>query len=712
MPPTRDYEIPFFGTDAQHLLGWLMEAQQEGSAWLTAQQPSKSWLGIQDMLSAVEGDDEGLAGGLSATGYNKGKRVARELVATLANFKHEGETNVVWDQTLYDQAHVLTNLDRNLYRTAQVPRGFRSSLQYAVGKGTGYLWEFWNPSFYSPWRGEIELQALDPADVTFIQLPKDHDIQKAYGVLIREELPINIARAKYGVRNRAFANSLVPDRDAPGWIARGLQKVQQFLSPALRVAGRIGNQSQNASFPTVDIFHLYTVDNALNEGPLSIPMGPWNSELTNPAANWSYRVPALGDPIPVGVINPATGNSFTRPASWEDTKLFPFRRYTIFSRTGIGYDGPAPNWHGATPVARIRFNDWPWEALGASLVGETRKMQQGIEALMRMIEDSAAARLDPAMTFDDTLVSESWAKAFNPRRAGARAAAPLQAGKVIEFPLDPAFYNVPEWIPAWIREQEERIDYITGVRDLVAVAKAQQIPSADTIEKLFEMAGPIVQDMVGQVEEPLLQLGSWRLHYYFQFYTKERMITITGPDGLAKDTVFKPSMILRDGIMSLKTDEERKAATLRFIDDFKYEVTQSGVNEIHRMSTKLFYLQLMKEQFPISPWTFAKIAQIPNFGPEPEGTNTEMERWVAWRHMQIELEAEVQVEGMLAMQAAQMKYGLSAPGEPGEGGTPQGATGGDGTGKNKPGAGRPNSYKKPPKLEQKDGGTRTTVATS
>lgn len=720
MPPTRDYEIPPFGTDGGHLLGWLMEAQQEGAAWLTAQRPTRSWAGILDMLSAVEGDDDG-SSSLSNTGYNKGKRISRELVATLANFKHEGETNVVWDQTLYDQAHVLTNLDRNLYRTAQIPRAFRSALQHGVAKGTAYLWEFWNPTFYSPYRGDIELQALDPGDVTFVQIGKDHDIQKAYGVLIREELPINVARAKYASRNRAFAQALTPDRDSPGWIARGLHKVQQFLAPALRVAGRIGNQDAHASFPTVDIFHLYTLDSAINEGPLAIPMGPWNNTLTEPAANWAYRVPSLGDPLPVGIVNPATGNNFTRPAAWEDTRLFPFRRYTIFARTGVAYDGPAPNWHGAAPIARLRFNDWPWEALGASLVGEVRTMQKGIEALMRLIEDSAAARLNPAMTYDDTLVAESWAKAFNPRMAGARAAAPLNAGKVMEFPVDPNFYNVPDWIPQWIQSQEDRMDYVTGVRDLVAMAKAQQIPSADTIEKLFEMAGPIVQDMVGAVEEPLLQLGQWRIAYYFQFYTRERMITIVGPDGLPEtdkngnptNFLFQPHHLLTPAMQTAKTAEERREKSIRSLDEFQYDVTQSGVNEIHRMSTKLFYLQLMKEGFPISPWTFAKIAQIPNFGPEPQGTNTEMERWVAWRNMQIEIEARVQVEGQLAMQEAMAQYGGGVPGQVGEGGTPQGGGGANPDGSQKQsGPGRPHSYKKPPTLEQKDGGTRTTVATS
>ena len=93
------------------------------------------------------------------------------------------------------------------------------------------------------------------------------------------------------------------------------------------------------------------------------------------------------------------------------------------------------------------------------------------------------------------------------------------------------------------------------------------------------------------------------------------------------------------------------------------EVSQSGLNEIHRMTTKLFYLQLMKEGFPISWWTFAKIARIPNFGPPPFGTNTEMERWVAQQHMKIELQGQLQQE-MAQSQGAPLEVPRGSAGRP------------------------------------------------
>jgi hypothetical protein len=161
------------------------------------------------------------------------------------------------------------------------------------------------------------------------------------------------------------------------------------------------------------------------------------------------------------------------------------------------------------------------------------------------------------------------------------------------------------------------------------------------------------------------------------------------------------------------TPEQIRMASLASLDDFKYRVTESGINEIHRMTTKLFYLQLMKEGFPISWWTFARIAQIPNFGPVPEGTNNELERWIAQKRMEINLQVDQQVE----MQEALARSGMIQPGGT-PGNVPAGgegepaAGGGEPPASNGGGPGRPHTYSKPPRLVQKDGGTRSTVATS
>ena len=676
-----DALIPAYGTSNTNLHGWLVNAVAEGAAWLAAQKPAQSWGRVKEILSDPNGADVGVA---SSVGYNKVKRTTRELVASLSGFRHEGEFKPRWDQTLFAKAHILSNLDENWYTETRAGSRERAAVQNAVSFGTGYLYETWDKHFHGPYQGDIRLDALDPGNVTFIQLPADHNIQRAYAVIIREELPLNLARATYASVNRGWAESLTADRDNPGWIAKGLAKVQQFVAPALRVAGLSPGARKETGFPTVDIFHMYTLDQSLNETPFPIKMGAHGT-------NWEYLVPALGDPIPLKIKNPATDNYFTRPAEPADCLLFPLRRLTIFSNTGVGYDGSSPWWHGQVPLARIRLNDFPWEALGGSIPADIASLQEGIIAIMRLVEDSAAARLDPPMLYDDNLVSMNFAKAFNPRKAGARAAAQLSQGKIVDFPVDPHTYNVENWIPEWIASQERRMDYISGVTDMIAIAKAKQVPGADTLEKLLEMAGPIVQDLVRALEEPLIDLGEWRKAYYFQFYTRPRVITITGDDGNLADVQFRPDTLVTSD--ALDTAQQRADRAKLSINEFKYTVTESGLNEIHRMTTRLYYIQLIAKGFPIDWWTMAKISKIPNFGPEPEGTNNVMERYVAQLRIQAEF-AGIQQEELAAAAAAS-----GAP--PGSGGPGQPAT-----------AGRPNANTAPAHIESKDGGTRSTIATS
>ncbi len=420
---------------------------------------------------------------------------------------------------------------------------------------------------------------------------------------------------------------------------------------------------------------------------------------------------ATADETRLTIVNPQTGMPFTVPAKESDCLMFPLRRMTIFSATAVGYDGSSPWWHGEVPLARLWFNDVPWTGLGGSITADVQSIETGIVETIRLMEDSVAARLDPPAIIDDNM-AKSWGDQINPRMAGVRARAPLsQIPAPIIYPFPAENYNVPPWIPAFISEQEGRMDYLTGVRDLVAMAKAKQIPGSDTLEKLMEMAGPIVQGMVRAMEEPLTQLGTWRKAYYFQFYNEARIINTVGPDDgseqlastefvseklkdllKGKSFKFNPGMLLPDGTPAGQQREKLK----RMISEFTYEVTESGINEINRMTTKLFYLQLMKEGFPISWWTFAKIARIPNFGPPPAGTNTEFERWVAEQHIKIELQQELQQE----------MNPMGMP--PGEEGAPPPPGGSDNGGA----GGRPQSYASAPRMVSKDGGTRSTVTTA
>lgn len=664
--PQKDYLAPAYGSSGDRLAGWLREAVQEGDAWLLAQRPAGEWESIIKRIGAQPSEYD--LDGQSNAQYNKTERVAREIVASLGVFSQVGEIKPYASTDLYTKAGYLTKIDHAWLKRPVTVDAHRSLLQSAVALGTCYAWQDWDRNADGPYRGDVRLRALSPQHVTFVQLPADHDIQKAYVTIIREELPINLAKRKYAVTNRAFADALVPDRNSPSWITKGLKRVQEFLSPVLQVAGRKPGTDDDASFPTVDIYHAFILDGSINDTGQRIQMAA--------NTNWAYSVPYYGEPLPTALINPRTGEPFTRSADAEDCLLFPLRRYCIFAKCTdiVCSDGSSPFWHGQTPLVRLRFNDWPWEALGRSCVGMIRTIEDSANAIMQGIEDSVAGRLDPAGIYDESLVSKGFAENFNPRKAGARAAADLSQGEVIKFPVAPQYYDVPSWVTQWWDKLDDRMDYLTGARDLAALAKAKQLPSGDSMEKLLEVSGPLVQDMVRALVSPLQQLGTMRIALYLQFYTGERIIDATDADGEPADWQYKPSLLVTHG--ATDTPDQRNTRMKQLVRDFRYSVEQSGISEINRMTTKLFFLQLMKLGFPIDPWTIAKVAQIPRFGDAPHGTNSVIERWVAFKRMMAEFAEE---------------FG---------GGDQKGARG------------RPNSGHQPPHLESKDGGTRTTVATS
>jgi hypothetical protein len=224
------------------------------------------------------------------------------------------------------------------------------------------------------------------------------------------------------------------------------------------------------------------------------------------------------------------------------------------------------------------------------------------------------------------------------------------------------------------------MDYLAATPDLVAIAKAKQVPSEGTLEKLMEMAGPLVQDMIRGVEDPQYELGEMRKALYLQFDTRSRWMQLTGPDG-NEDFYFEPDKIVPAGPIG-ETLEARRDRMKLHLNQFHYHLAQSGVNEIHRLATKLFYLQLMKAGFPIDWWTFAKIAQIPSFGKEPEGEDgkpitTVIEKWIAQKRIEHELAEEFQQQGGMHQ-----------------------------------GPGRPPVNRREGRIQQKGGGTRSTITTA
>lgn len=699
------YEFPRREADEKAKLAWLQQGCREAETYLTGQ---RAYADIDRAIDVLNGSDdpERNKDSLSRVKVNRLKRQIREAVATLSNLRP------LWgyksDNPQFEhQTEILNNLVLSWWHNSFADRAIREALQYAAVQGTGYLSPVWEKDFWFAGRGDVALHAYGPKAVLPIQIGRDHDLQKAYAVIIRTEVPINLARKMYPLQR----DKISPDRGAPLEMKKGQRKVSRYVSPALMYAGGKDKEAEESPFPMCDIYNMYVMDTSYNDSGMDVLMG-------EPGSNWSYIVPFVGKKIDTGMIG-GDGQPIMHTISAEEAMLYPRRRLVVATNYGILYDGPSPWWHGKVPLIQFRLDDWAWDFLGFSLIHDGESIQESNNALFRAIDDSANLRLRPPKIYDKTLMSQGAINLFDTRQPGSALGVDMTMGDPVRFLSEKGQYDVPNWIIDHLQNQEERMSDLMGMKDLTALAKARQTPSSDSIEKLMEMAGPLVTDMSRNMERGLRQLGDLFKAYVFQFYTAPRRVQILGKDGITEeDFYYRPGTLIpatMPGEDPLNPKSREQDRAMWHMNNFLFHVTPNSLHQITQMTKKMLYLQLWRDQrFPISPQSVAEALDIPNWG-TLEG-NTELDKFINYQRMASELQTQLAVKQQAAMMQLQMA--AQAMMQPGAG---QMLGAGIEAGQqleqptfdqNQPQEGRPPSGNSPPSIQQKDGGTRTTVAES
>ena len=702
------YVVPSYSSTEEARLGWLKNAIREGEVYIKNQTAHTDFQKAKDIIAGVSEDK--IPQSLSKISVNLQKRLIRDIVATMSNIRP------LWgystdNKDLDSQSEVLNKLLLSWYQSTFVDRGLKKGLQYAAVFGTGYIGPSWESDFWTRGRGDIAIKAYSPENVIPCQVPESHDLQKCYAVTLREEVPINLARAMAPT----MAHKIVPDRSNPSGIRKGVSRMTSFLSPVLNrfAADQKARKAVDTVFPVVDIHQTYIMDLSVNEGPDPIVMG-------EPGTYWHYVVPVLGSDIPSG--KDTLGNQTFRKATVEDAMLYPFRRLITWCSNGILRDGPSYWWHGKVPAVKIVFDDWAWEFLGYSMTRDQNPIEQSSNSLRRAIDDSANARLRPTLLHDDRTISKSLMESLDTRIPGQSVGVDLTMS---ERPIRPAleanYYDVPQWVLEVVNKNEETQKYLSGVQDFSAIAKARQIPSSDSLEKILEMAGPMVTDMSRGMESSLGQLGEMVKCLFFEFYTAARRMQILGKNGITEeDYDYSPGSLIPSHLptedKSLPPASSMGERARKYMNSFFFKITPNSLHQITQLSRKLLYIQLLKAGIPIDPWTMAEVNDIPNFGPPPEGTTTVFQRWVAFERLKGDLQAHIQAKAMEIMAAAQMKSALLGQALGGQGGGGQPGVEGSNLpqpshspalGDNPPG--RPARVGENPQIQQKDGGTRSTI---
>ena len=730
--PSDNYRFPPASARESVKIGTFKERLQDGRTFLKQQ---RGYVDISRSMDVIAGiADKPVPDSLSSLSVNFTKRQAREIVATLSNLKP------LWGYTtkneLYDQqSFILNHLVVHWWHATFADRDIRQALQWALC-GQGYLSPIWRPDFWPDGTGDVQLYSYGPMSVIPVQLPADGDLQEAYAVIVHLEVPLAQAHRMFP----HYADLIKFDRNQSSLFSRKMRSTSaRFLSPVTNMLNKDREKEDTvASGPVCDLYNVYILDGSINQTLNPVQMG-------RPGSSWNYEVPFLGQLLEDG-----------RKADVEDCKLYPLRRLMICTNNNVLQDDTSPWWHGKVPIVKLAIDDWPWEFLGYSVIRDVQSIQDSINRALRGADDWIQKMVRPDVEYDESRVSEAYMNRYDPRMPGNKI--PKRYGQeAIRFVPGPDI-NLPG-VGGHVQMLREMLDHMLAIRDMQNLAKAAQIPSSETIDKIMEMAGPVVTDISRGLERCLRDVGEMVKTLFIQFKSVQQRVKILGTNGfLPEDFIplnrqegiisemtasgslqlgekvsflnFNPDQLVptklaqpRRSLMRLLPTNLKNALNAK--DGCVFHITPGSLHQITQMQEKLMYVQLWRDQrFPIDPQTIAERTGVDNFGTLPGDPVTILERWQSWNKVQLanqmaaqammaqqQMEIQAQMAQSQAMSQAQgIAQGAMAGQQGGmDSGSPStmsAVTGQKGK------EGRPPTAQTSPHIELKDGGSRSTISES
>lgn len=593
----------------RRVIGWAKDAITESEAFLKNQ---PGYNHIAPTIQAIQGDyDQPFGRVLSGTSLNHFGKIFLNLVAGLTDTKPFWEFKT-YNKRFSETAEILGKLSQHWWTGRFIDLRFVDAVNYAVAAGTGWC-------HHTGWNKEtqdIDVLAEDPRDVLPIRPSTFYSIQDAMGVIVRRERTVNYVRDKYP----KSANLIKADRDGSyqssdraGRAGRLMAALNNSISPFYasllsdRAAARI------EKIPTVDLFTLYVKDPSKNITRGDVQMG-------DPNKNWAYVVKP-GDP------------------------LYPRRRLVMFTRTAVLYDGPNPYWHGLFPLNKLTLDPRPWSWLGKAPMWDLLPLQKSLNRNLRIMDDHAARVAEPALLGDKNAISRRAMRKLNTRRPGLKLQYNPISGKPAQIVYEPA---LDPSIPESIRWTIEQMDNLSGVRDMSNLMKLNQLPAADTIEKIIETMTPANRLRSRYMEAFIREFAIMTASNFFQFYTLPMRIAVLGPRAMTpEDFDFDPGNLIPDfvhdedfaGTTGALTAEavnrgprSRVDRASHFLRYFTFHIAPASLLASSEIERKLLYLSLSRAGL-IDHWTLLEVLGIPNVGDAPQGANNITQRLAAEAEM-------------------------------------------------------------------------------
>ena len=622
---------------------------QQGNNYLKMQRAYPMLDKALDVIGGIE--DEPIPQSLSDIYTNRLKRQAREVVATISNMKP------IWtyksDNPLFMDAGInLNKIGTAWWQQTFADQKVKKALQWSM-ISTGYVMPIWSKDYWCFGRGDIDLQIYGPRDVLPIGMGRDHDLQNCYAVIICTEVPVSTAFAMYP----DFADKLKVTRNTPSWYNGMMSKMRKITSKVPHLLDIVGAQKEDSSpsGPTIDIYHVYINDTTINRTGKPLRMGKIGT-------SWDYEVPFLGESI----VRDVGGVPIVREARKEDCRLYPLRRLIVATDTAILDDNSSPWWHGKVPLAKFTIDEWPDQFLGYSVINDAYTIQKAMNQNLRGFQDRVAKILRPDVTYDPEGRAKSQMQHYDPRVPGQRIPINAAMGDGV------GFLEMPEMdmqaLLAYHETLKQEMDHLMAIPDMRELARANQVPAQDTLEKLMEIAGPVVQDMSRTLEHSMQELGEMVKTLIYQFYPPQRSVSLLGASGITYENFeFDKNSIIPVGYKNqvdepgptwLLTDNLERARQAR--NGCIFHIMPGSLHQITQTQYKMFLLQFWRDgRFPIDPQTVAEGFNMTNFGNLPNNPITILERWKEWQEIMLKFQIKQQAELTLAQVAIQQQMAMA-----------------------------------------------------
>lgn len=620
----KQWQVPAYGTDKKTIQTFCINQVRDGRDYASAEPGAAQ---LEESIRILTGrPDEKLAakqrdGRYSSLSTNRLKRNIREMVNALSDIQWTPGFHSDSNDT-QGQAELLNRVGYSWFVDRFIDLKIKKGVQWMAICPRGWLEICYRQLPGERGKSEIDLIPRSAFEVVMTGVPESGDHQEAYTVTIIKDMPVYLAHATWP----DDTTKLVPDRETPnGWVEKAKTVFDSVFSGTPEKA--------TAKNPTVRLYYQYVLDLSVNRTGSPVKIGYDKDGKETP---WSYIVPPVGGMIKSGYDS--NGTPVYKAATHDQARLFPNRRLIVFTEKDTIYDGPAFDWHGKVPLVKLSADSWPFGDF--SMVHDVSSIHNTVQEIERVTHQTVRNRFNPSMLFNMRALTRDKAKTFRTDLGGQRIG---YNGQETADPMKPAlpqsFYSIEGWIYDFQKRLEDEMDYQMGVRDVTAMAQMKVGASSDTMEKLAELAGPIVKGISRDMERSMRDLWEMFKYLVYQYYTTPRIMQIVGPDGVTPTNFdFDPGNLIPSHLpgenMAFPSVFERKDRAMWAADHIPYMIVPNTLHAIQQTSRKLTMLQMWRGGFPVDPWTMAEVMNIPNFGKKPEGSNDILGRYMIWKGME------------------------------------------------------------------------------